>query len=78
VGTNCEMCRRPRRSCATIEVLAKVAYEQPVSRADASHPRRTDSAASSTLLLARNLIAEDASFGERADRSGSPPIASCS
>jgi segregation and condensation protein B len=43
-------------SQAALEVLAIVAYEQPVSRADISHIRRTDSSAVVDTLLARDLM----------------------
>jgi hypothetical protein len=52
-------------SQAALEVLAIVAYEQPVSRADISHIRGTDSAGVIDTLLARKLIADDARFGGR-------------
>jgi segregation and condensation protein B len=45
--------------------LAIVAYEQPVSRADISHIRGTDSAGVIDTLLARRLIVDDARFGGR-------------
>ena len=52
-------------SQAALEVLAIVAYEQPVSRADVAHIRGTDSAGVIDTLLARGLIADDARFGGR-------------
>ena len=52
-------------SQAALEVLAIVAYEQPVSRADIAHIRGTDSAGVIDTLLARKLIADDARFGGR-------------
>jgi segregation and condensation protein B len=52
-------------SQAALEVLAIVAYEQPVSRADIAHIRGTDSAGVIETLLARGLIADDARFGGR-------------
>jgi segregation and condensation protein B len=44
-------------------VLAIVAYEQPVTRADISSIRRTDSSGVVETLLARGLIADDPRFG---------------
>jgi segregation and condensation protein B len=52
-------------SRAALEVLAIVADEQPVSRADISHIRGTDSGGVADTLLARGLIADDARFGGR-------------
>jgi segregation and condensation protein B len=52
-------------SQAALEVLAIVAYEQPVSRADIAHIRGTDSAGVIDTVLARGLIADDARFGGR-------------
>jgi segregation and condensation protein B len=52
-------------SQAALEVLAIVAYEQPVSRADIAHIRGTDSAGVIDTLLARKLIVDDARFGGR-------------
>ena len=52
-------------SQAALEVLAIVAYEQPVSRADISHIRGTDSSGVVDTLLARGLIADDARYGGR-------------
>jgi segregation and condensation protein B len=52
-------------SQAALEVLAIVAYEQPVSRADIAQIRGTDSAGVIDTLLARTLIADDARFGGR-------------
>ena len=49
-------------SQAALEVLAIVAYEQPVSRADVAHIRGTDRASVIDTLLARKLIADDARF----------------
>ena len=46
-------------------MLAVVAYEQPVSRADIAHIRRTDSVGVIETLLARKLIADNARFGGR-------------
>jgi hypothetical protein len=50
-------------SQAALEVLAIVAYEQPVSRADISQVRGTDSSGVVDTLLARGLIAVDPRFG---------------
>jgi segregation and condensation protein B len=52
-------------SQAALEALAIVVYEQPVSRADISHIRGTDSAGVVDTLLARGLIVDDARFGGR-------------
>jgi segregation and condensation protein B len=52
-------------SQAALEVLAIVAYEQPVSRSDVAHVRGTDSAGVIDSLLARKLIADDTRFGGR-------------
>ncbi len=52
-------------SQAALEALAIVVYEQPVSRADVSHIRGTDSSGVVDILLARKLIADDARFGGR-------------
>jgi segregation and condensation protein B len=52
-------------SQAALEVLAIVAYEQPVSRAEVSHIRGTDCAGVIDTLFARKLLADDASFGGR-------------
>jgi segregation and condensation protein B len=46
-------------SQAALEALAMVAYEQPVSRADISHVRGTDSSGVIDTLIARGLIADD-------------------
>ena len=46
-------------------MLAIVAYEQPVSRADVAHIRGTDSAGVIDTLLSRKLIADDTRFGGR-------------
>jgi segregation and condensation protein B len=65
-------------SQAALEVLAIVAYEQPVSRADISHIRGTDSSGVVDTLLARELIADDARYGGRGrPRSWSPLFSSC-
>jgi len=50
-------------SQAALEVLSIVAYEQPVTRADISHIRATDSSGVIETLLARRLIADDPRFG---------------
>jgi hypothetical protein len=47
------------------QVLAIVAYEQPVTRADISHTRGTDSSGVIDTLLAKGLIADDPRFGSR-------------
>ncbi|MBV9174692.1 MAG: SMC-Scp complex subunit ScpB [Chloroflexi bacterium] len=47
------------------EVLAIVAYEQPVARTDITHIRGTDSTGVIDTLLARKLIADDARLGGR-------------
>jgi segregation and condensation protein B len=52
-------------SQAALEALAVVAYEQPVSRADISSIRGTDSTGLVDTLLARGLIAVDPRFGGR-------------
>jgi segregation and condensation protein B len=52
-------------SPAALEVLSIVAYEQPVTRADISHIRGTDSSGVIETLLARGLIADDPRFGAR-------------
>jgi len=52
-------------SQAALEALAIVAYEQPVSRADISHIRGTDSSGVIDTLLARGLIADDTRYGGR-------------
>jgi segregation and condensation protein B len=52
-------------SQAALQVLAIVAYEQPVSRADVAHIRGTDSGGVIDTLLARKLIADDSRFGGR-------------
>jgi segregation and condensation protein B len=52
-------------SKAALEVLAIVAYEQPVSRSDVSSIRGVDSSGAIDTLLARRLIAGDARFGAR-------------
>jgi segregation and condensation protein B len=52
-------------SQAALEALAIVAYEQPVSRADISYIRGTDSTGIIDTLLARGLIIDDARYGSR-------------
>jgi segregation and condensation protein B len=52
-------------SQAAMEVLAIVAYEQPVTRADIRTIRQIDSDAPVETLMARKLIAEDPRFGGR-------------
>jgi len=52
-------------SQAAFEVLSIVAYEQPVTRADISQIRGTDSSGVIETLLARGLIADDPRFGAR-------------
>jgi segregation and condensation protein B len=52
-------------SQAAFEVLSIVAYEQPVTRADISHIRGTDSSGVIETLFARGLIADDPRFGGR-------------
>lgn len=46
-------------------MLSIVAYEQPVTRADISHIRATDSSGVIETLLARGFIADDPRFGGR-------------
>jgi segregation and condensation protein B len=52
-------------SNAALEVLAIVAYEQPVTRADIRSIRGVDSDAVVETLMARKLVAEDPRFGGR-------------
>jgi segregation and condensation protein B len=52
-------------SQAALEVLSIVAYAQPITRADISHTRATDSSGVIDTLLARGLIADDPRFGGR-------------
>lgn len=52
-------------SQAALEVLAIVAYEQPVTRADIRSIRGVDSDGPVETLMARKLIAEDPRFGGR-------------
>jgi segregation and condensation protein B len=52
-------------SQAALEVLAIVAYEQPVSRSDVEHIRGVDSAGVIDTLLARALIVDDTRYGGR-------------
>jgi segregation and condensation protein B len=59
-------------SPAALQVLAIVAYEQPVTRADISRIRAVDSDGVVTSLLARGLVAEERRFAARG--SGVPLI----
>jgi len=52
-------------SQAALEVLSIVAYEQPLTRADVSRIRGTDSSGVIDTLLTRGLIADDPRFGGR-------------
>jgi segregation and condensation protein B len=52
-------------SQAATEVLSIVAYEQPITRADISQIRGTDSSGVIETLLARKLIEDDPRFGSR-------------
>jgi len=52
-------------SQAALDVLSIVAYEQPVTRADISQIRGTDSSGVVDTLLARGLVADDPRFGGR-------------
>jgi segregation and condensation protein B len=52
-------------SQAAIEVLSIVAYEQPITRAEISNIRATDSSGVIETLLARRLIEDDPRFGAR-------------
>ena len=52
-------------SQAALEVLSIVAYEQPITRAEISHIRGTDSSGVIETLLARRLIEDDPRFGGR-------------
>ena len=52
-------------SQAAMEVLSIVAYEQPITRAEISHIRVTDSSGVIEMLLARRLIEDDPHFGSR-------------
>src|SRR5207244_6077 len=52
-------------SQAAMEVLSIVAYEQPITRAEISHIRGTDSSGVIETLLARRLIEDDPRFGSR-------------
>jgi segregation and condensation protein B len=58
-------------SPAALQVLAIVAYEQPVTRADISRIRGVDSDGVVTSLTARNLVAEERKL---AARGGSLPL----
>jgi segregation and condensation protein B len=57
-------------SNAALEVLAMVAYEQPVTRVDIRSIRSVDSEAVVETLVMRKLVAEDPCFGGR----GRPPF----
>ena len=46
-------------------LLSIIAYEQPVTRADVSHIRATDSSGVIETLLARGLITDDPRFDGR-------------
>ena len=46
-------------------MLSIVAYEQPITRAEISHIRGTDSSGVIETLLARRLIEDDPRFGGR-------------
>jgi len=50
-------------SLAALEVLSIVAYEQPITLAEISHIRETDSSGVIETLLARALIEDDVRFG---------------
>jgi segregation and condensation protein B len=52
-------------SQAAMEVLSIVAYEQPITRAEISNIRATDSSGVIETLLARRLIEDDPRFGGR-------------
>jgi len=52
-------------SQAALDVLSIVAYEQPVTRADISQIRGTDSSGVVDTLLARGPVADDPRFGGR-------------
>jgi segregation and condensation protein B len=52
-------------SQAALEVLSIVAYEQPITRAEISHIRGTDSSGVIETLHARKLIEDDPRFGSR-------------
>lgn len=52
-------------SQAAMEVLSVVAYEQPITRAEISHIRGTDSSGAIETLLARRPIEDDPRFGGR-------------
>jgi len=58
--------RRPSRAhTRATEVLSIVAYEQPITRAEISNIRATDSSGVIETLLARKLIEDDPRFGSR-------------
>ena len=50
-------------SLPALEVLSIVAYEQPITLAEISHIRETDSSGVIETLLARALIEDDVRFG---------------
>jgi segregation and condensation protein B len=52
-------------SQAALEVLSIVAYEQPITSAEISHIRGTDSSGVIETLLARRMIADDPRFSGR-------------
>jgi segregation and condensation protein B len=54
-----------RWSQAAMEVLSVVACEQPITRAEISNIRATDSGGVIETLLARRLIEDDPRFGSR-------------
>jgi segregation and condensation protein B len=55
-------------SQAALEVLSIVAYERPITRAEISHIRATDSSGVIETLLARRFIEDDPRFGAAAGR----------
>src|SRR6266852_5218379 len=52
-------------SQAALEVLSILAYEQPITPAEISHVRGTDSSGVIETLLARRLIEDDPQLGGR-------------
>jgi segregation and condensation protein B len=60
-----DMPRPEPLSLAALEVLSIVAYEQPISRAEISNIRATDSSGVIETLLTRRLIEDDPRFGGR-------------
>lgn len=68
VGRMLEIRKNAPLSQAALEVLALVAYNQPVSRSFIDQVRGVDSSSPVSTLLAKNLIAE----GERLDLPGKP------